>query len=190
MAVSLDGTCLLMGEDGWRETMVGTLSFYDGEGERQHTIYLAATPEYGKAKFLGRLEAEIGRAKAKCPDAHYVGIADGAKGNWEFLGRHTDVQVTDFWHAAEYLGKAAVVLYRGHPRTRKAWLDDACHRLKHEPGGAEWVLKRLRSLARERPWAKGDEDVQSAITYFANQSKAGRMDYADRVAAKSRSAAV
>jgi hypothetical protein len=183
VAVSLDGTCLLMGEGGWRETMVGTLSFYDREGERQHTVYLAATPEYGKAKFLGRLEAEIGRAKAKCPEAHYVGIADGAKGNWDFLGRHTDVQVTDFWHAAEYLGKAAVVLYRGHPQTRKAWLDDACHRLKHEPGGAGWVLKRLRSLARERPWAKGDEDVQKAITYFANQSGAGRMDYPNRVAA-------
>jgi hypothetical protein len=184
VAVSLDGTCLLMGEDGWRETMVGTLSFYDREGERQHTIYLGATPEYGKARFLGRLETEIGRAKAKCPDAHYVGIADGAKGNWDFLERHTDAQVVDFWHAAEYLGKAVAVLYRGQPKTREAWLDDACHRLKYEPGGAEWVLKRLRSLARERPWAKGDEDVERAITYFANQSGAGRMDYTSRVAAK------
>jgi hypothetical protein len=183
VAISLDGTCLLMGEDGWREAMVGTLAFYDREGERQHTIYLAATPEYGRAKFLGRLEAEIGHAKAKCPGAHYVGIADGARGNWEFLGRHTEAQVTDFWHAAEYLGKAAVVLYRGHPRTREAWLEDACHRLKHEPGGAEWVLKQLRRLARERPWAKGDEDVQRATTYFENQSGAGRMDYSSRVAA-------
>ena len=183
VAVGLDGTCALMCEDGWREAMVGTLAFYDAEGERQHSIYLAATPEYGKAKFLGRLEAEINRAKAKCPDAHYVGIADGAEGNWEFLGRHTDVQVTDFWHAAEYLGKAAVVLYRGQPRTREAWLEEACHRLKHEPGGAEWVLRRLRALARERPWAKGDEAVERAITYFANQSGAGRMDYASRVAA-------
>src|SRR3954449_422113 len=67
VAISLDGTCMLMGEDGWRETMVGTLSFYDKEGERQHTIYLGATPEYGKAKFLGRMEAEIDRARAKCP---------------------------------------------------------------------------------------------------------------------------
>ena len=49
--------------------------------------------------------------------------------------------------------------------------------------GAEWVLKRLRSLARERPWAKGDEDVDRAITYFANQSGAGRMDYSSRVEA-------
>jgi hypothetical protein len=183
VAISLDGTCLLMGEDGWRETMVGTLAFYDKAGERQHTVYLAATPEYGKAKFLGRMEAEIARAKARCPSARYTGIADGAKGNWDFLGRHTDVQVTDFWHAAEYLGKAAAVLYRGHPRTREEWLDDACRRLKHEPGGAEWVLRRLRTLARERSWAKDDEDVQRAITYFANQSGAGRMDYAARVSA-------
>ena len=183
VAISLDGTCLHLCEDGWRETMVGTLAFYDREGERLHTVYLGATPEYGKAQFLGQLEAEIGRAKAKCPGAHYVGIADGAKGNWEFLGRHTDVQVTDFWHAAEYLGKAAAVLHRGQPQTRKAWLDDACHRLKHDEGGAEWVLKRLRRPARERPWAKSDEDVDRAITYFANQSGAGRMDYAARVAA-------
>ena len=183
VAVSLDGTCTLMCEDGWREAMVGTLAFYNRGGERQHTVYLAATPEYGKAKFLNHLEAEVGRARAKCPGAHYVGIADGASGNWEFLGRHTDVQVTDFWHAAEYLGKAAVVIYRGHPRTKEAWLEDACHRLKHEPGGAEWVLKRLRTLARERPWAKGHEDVQRAITYFTNQSGTGRMDYASRVAA-------
>ncbi len=183
VAISLDGTCLLMGEDGWRETMVGTLSFYNREGQRQHTVYLAATPEYGKAKFLNRLEAEVGRAKAKCPGARYVGVADGAKGNWEFLERHTDVQVTDFWHAAEYLGKAAAVLYRGQPQTRKAWLDEACHRLKHDGGGAVWVLKRLRSLARQRPWAQSDEEVQRAITYFANQSAAGRMDYAARVAA-------
>jgi hypothetical protein len=45
------------------------------------------------------------------------------------------------------------------------------------------VLNRLRTLTRERPWARGDEDVQRAITYFANQSAAGRMDYAGRVAA-------
>src|SRR3954453_6109077 len=154
IAPGLDGTCLLMCEDGWRETMVGTIGFYDKAGERQHTISMAATPEYGKATFLGRLESEVARVKAKYPEAHYVGIADGAKGNWEFLAKHTEVQVTDFWHAAEYLGKAAAVLYRGHPRTREAWLEEAGHRLKHEPGGAEWVLRQVRRLARERPWAK------------------------------------
>lgn len=183
VAISPDGTCTPICDDGWREAMVGTLAFSDRDGERQHTIDLAATPEYGRAKFLSHLEAEIDRARAKCPAAHDVGIADGASGNGESLGRHTDVQVVDFWHAAEDLGKAAVVLYRGRPKTREAWLEEACHRLKHDPGGAEWVLTQLRRLARERPWAKDDEAVQRAITYFANQSGEGRMDYASRVAA-------
>jgi hypothetical protein len=182
VALSLDGTCALMCEDGWRETMVGTISFYDREGQRQHTIYLAATPEYGKATFLARLEAEVSQVKAKYPQAHYAGIADGAKGNWEFLERHTDTQVVDFWHAAEYLGKAAAVLYRGQPATRRSWTEASCHMLKHEPGGAATVLKQLKSLTRVRPWAKDNEDVQRAITYFTNQSRAGRMDYAARVA--------
>ena len=184
VAFSLDGTCALMCEDGWRETMVGTISFYDGEGGRQHTIYLAATPEYGKATFLGRLEAEVAHVKATYPGAHRVGIADGAKGNWEFLERHTEVQVVDFWHAAEYLGKAAAVLYRGHPATRRSWVETSCHTLKHEPGGAAATLKQLKSLAKARPWAKDHEDVQRAITYFENQSKAGRMDYPARMARK------
>src|ERR1700685_2061483 len=53
ITIGRDGTCLLMCEGGWRETMVGTIGFYDAEGERQHTIYMAATPEYGKATLLG-----------------------------------------------------------------------------------------------------------------------------------------
>ena len=88
----------------------------------------------------------------------------------------------DFWHAAEYLGKAAAVLYRGQPATRRSWTEASCHTLKHEPGGAATVLKQLKSLAKVRPWAKDDEDVKRAITYFTNQSTAGRMDYAARVA--------
>ena len=68
--------------------------------------------------------------KAKYPDARYVGIADGAKGNWEFLATHTEAQVVDFWHAAEYRGKAAAVLYRGQPATRQAWVNASYHTLK------------------------------------------------------------
>ena len=122
ITIGMDGTCLLMCEDGWRETMVGTIGFYDRDGERQHTIYLAATPEYGKATFLDRLEREIGRVRAAYPQARYVGLADGAKGNWEFLGRHTAVQVIDFWHAAEYLSDAADALFAREPgRSGRGW---------------------------------------------------------------------
>ena len=67
--------------------------------------------------------------------------------------------------------------------TREKWIESSCHTLKHEPEGAEAILKQLRSQAKVRPWAKDHEDVERAITYFANQVEAGRMDYASRVSA-------
>jgi hypothetical protein len=177
VAIGMDGTCLLMCEGGWRETMVGTIGLYDRDGQRQHTIYMAATPEYGKATFLDRMEREIGRVKAAYPQARYMGLADGAKGNWEFLSRHTEVQVIDFWHAAEYLSDAADGLFAGQAGAKRPWLEAACRRLKHEPGAARQLIRDLRRLAAEKGVAPDHPDVGAAITYFSNQSKAGRMDY-------------
>jgi hypothetical protein len=184
VTIGMDGTCLLMCEVGRRETMVGTIGLYDRDGERQHTIYLAATPEYGKATFLDRMEREIGRFKAAYPQARYVGLADGAKGNWEFLGRHTEVQVIDFWHAAEYLSDAADALFAGQPGAKRPWLESACHRLKHEPGAARQLIRDLRRLAAGKGIAPDQAEVGAAITYFTNRSKAGRMDYPPPVESK------
>ena len=181
ITIGIDGTCLLMCEDGWRETMVGTIGFYDAEGERQQTIYLGATPEYGKATFLGRMEREIERVKASHPKARYVGLADGAKGNWEFLGRHTEVQVIDFWHAAEYLSDAGDALFAGNAGAKKPWLEASCHRLKHEAGAARQLIRDLKRTAAEKGVSPDQEDVAAAITYFTNQSRQGRMDYAGLV---------
>jgi hypothetical protein len=47
VSVSLDGTCIYLCQDGWREAMSGTIALYDRTGERLHTIYLGAAPEYG-----------------------------------------------------------------------------------------------------------------------------------------------
>src|SRR4051794_8723443 len=184
VAIGMDGTCLLMCEGGWRETMVGTIGLYDRDGERRHTIYLAATPEYGKATFLDRMEREIERVKAAHPRARYVGLADGAKGNWEFLGRHTELQVIDFWHAAEYLSDAADALFARQPGGKRPWLESSCHRLKHEPGAARQLIRDLKRLAAEKGVALDHPAVEAALTYFTNQSRAGRMDYPPLVAAK------
>lgn len=181
ITIGIDGTCLLMCEGGWRETMVGTIGFYDAGGERQQTIYLGATPEYGKATFLGRMEREIARVKVSHPKARYVGLADGAKGNWEFLSRHTEVQVIDFWHAAEYLSDAGDALFSGSTGSKKPWLEASCHRLKHEPGAARQLIRDLKRGAAEKGVSPDQEDVAAAITYFSNQSRQGRMDYAGLV---------
>jgi hypothetical protein len=177
ITLGMDGTCLLLCEDGWRETMVGTIGLYDKAGERQHTIYLGATPEHGKATFLDRLEREIDRVKVAYPHARYVGLADGAKGNWSFLGRHTEVQVIDFWHAAEYLSDAADALFARTPRAKAAWLEGSCHRLKHEPGAARQLIRDIKRLAAEKGVPSDRPEIEAVLSYFGNQSKAGRMDY-------------
>jgi hypothetical protein len=51
VAIGLDGTCMLLCDTGWRETMVGTISLYDALGERQHTIYIGATQSMAKLVF-------------------------------------------------------------------------------------------------------------------------------------------
>ena len=73
VAVGLDGTCMLLAEDGWREAMVGTLSLYDRQGERQHTIQIGATPEYGKQRFLARLDQELARIKS---EVHFIFLVE------------------------------------------------------------------------------------------------------------------
>ncbi len=85
ISVSLDGTCILMKNEGYREAMTGNLVLYNAAGERLHTIYIGATPEYGKESFLARLQNEVDKIKEKYPKARYVGIADGAASNWAFL---------------------------------------------------------------------------------------------------------
>ncbi len=156
VAIGLDGTCMLLCDSGWREAMVGTISLYDAQGERRHTVYLGATPEYGKAQFLERLEREIGRTKARYPQATYIGIADGAVANWQFLNRHTSEQILDFYHAAGYLGAVAVALYPEDVIQQQQWLDQSCHQLKHHPGAATQLYEQMRELSEQQTHPKTD----------------------------------
>ena len=132
VSVGIDGTCKLLTEGGWRESMVGTISLHDGEGQRLHTIQMGATPEYGKKTFYDRFDQELSKVKERYPKASYVAIADGARSNGSYLRSRTDRQWVDFWHAVGYLGQAADALFSGKRQgvARKEWLDQACHRLK------------------------------------------------------------
>jgi hypothetical protein len=175
ISVSLDGTCVLMIDEGWREAMTGTITLYNKAGERLHTIYLGAAPEYGKTKFLQRLEREIYSIKLQYPEATYVGIADGAKANWEFLEHHTQYQVLDFFHATQYLANASHAIHPVDAKQRKVWLDLACHRLKHESDAAAQLLDEMRNMLPNRKKQELVDKLKSAITYFKNQKH--RMDY-------------
>jgi len=184
VTVGLDGTCMLMGKETWREAMVGTLGFYNKIGERLHTVYTAATPEYGKLTFLERFDREVDRAKAACPGAAYVGLADGAKDNWLYLGNVTSVQVVDFYHVTTYLWAAAEALFAQAGAGLRPWVDDWCHRLKHEPGAAAALIADLEARGAALGKKRLPEPVEKALTYLRNQAKGGRLDYAGLAAQK------
>jgi hypothetical protein len=185
VTVSLDGAMIPMVDSaGWREAMVGTLSFYDPEGERQHSIYLAAAPEYGKQAFLQRLERELQRAKQQFPTARFLGIADGAASNWRFLEQHTDRQLIDFFHATEYVGKIAHATYpqRQAASKRSQWQHEHCTMLKHDPAALDRLIADAARLSQRPALAQAvRDDVLSAWTYFNNHRH--QMDYPGFVAA-------
>lgn len=166
VAVGLDGTCMLLREDGWRQAMCGSISLYDKDGGRLHTIYAGASPEYGKETFRERFGREVDRVKARHPAALYIGLADGAPDNWEFLEPRTDRQMLDFYHAREYVAKAAEAIH-GYGTRRREWEEDWSHRLKHTKGAARRLLGEMRaSLPGVRE--PRCEELQRAVTYFTN----------------------
>jgi hypothetical protein len=179
ISLGLDGTCMLMHKDGWRQAMCGSIAFYDNQGERLHTIYCAATPEYGKEKFKQKFSREIERVKQKFPDVLYMGLADGAKDNWTFLRKYTNRLLLDFYHAREYISKAASAIFGRDQTNKKMWEDTFSHDLKHKQGAASRFLKELeiqRANLDSKNFIERDEEVRQVITYYQNNKN--KMSYA------------
>jgi hypothetical protein len=175
VSIGIDGTCLLFCEEGHRQAMVGTIAFYDADGERLHTNYIGAAPEYGKATFLRRMDEEINRVKARYGQVRYVGISDGATDYLSWLKQHTTTQVLDFWHVTEYITAAAPAIHR-KKADRKKWIEDACHNLKHKHGAALQILDQLQLAATRKLSVNVEESLNAAISYF--QNNLDRMNYA------------
>ena len=169
---------MLMCENGFREAMVGTISLYNAVGERQHTIYVGATPEYGKETFFSRLEREIERTKARYPQATYIGIADGAASNWQFLKNHTTEQILDFYHASGYLGAVAEALHPKDSGLQKQWLFESCSQLKHQNSGADILYEQMLELSKSQKHStKIKEKLLAAVTYFQNHRHQMNYDF-------------
>ena len=181
IAVGLDGAMIPLIDEGYREAMVGTLSFYNRQGDRLHSVYVGASPEYGKEKFLEKFELELIKAKELFPRAHRIGIADGARCNWDFLEKHTHSQVLDFYHASEYVTKAAEVL-TDQEDEKGDWLEEQCYKLKHNHTGPSQFLSLIRKQSQQKRSEKDSKQLKDVISYFSNNMKEGRMNYAEHVA--------
>lgn len=174
IALSMDGTTANMKGEGWREVMSGTISFYNNEGVRLHSLYVGQAPEYGKATFKKRMQIEIDHVKAKFPEALYIGIADGAVDNWKFLDPQVSHSILDFWHATEYLGPVSKVVSRSR-HEQKQWLEKQRHSLRHDEGGAKATLEVLKKVRKKKMGDAKRKELEKAMTYFTNHLH--QMDY-------------
>ncbi|MCX5644152.1 MAG: hypothetical protein NTZ17_05635 [Phycisphaerae bacterium] len=108
----------------------------------------------------------------------YGGVADGARDNWVFWETHTHRRIVDFYHAREYISKAATAIFGRDTKSRDVWVEDWSHRLKHKPGTAGRLLKELevrRAALDSQNFIERDEALRQVIVYYTNNRN--RMGY-------------
>ena len=179
ISMGLDGTCMPMGETNWREAMCGTFSFYDINGERMQTMYIANAPEYGKQTFKEKFDKEALAIKKKFPKAEVIGVADGARENWSILEKHSASNTLDYYHATEYLTKASKGVHPRSKAKRESWYQKACDSLKNVKDGANDLLEEIKELKDKKLSPAIKNGVEATITYFTNNLK--RMNYKESI---------
>jgi hypothetical protein len=118
---------------------------------------------HGEALQVGWTEAD-----------QYIALSDGGSGLEQFFKTFFPkaVRILDFYHAKEHLVELAQALHDDES-SRQTWLDDACHRLKHEGGPA--VRARLEALDLSTASAAVRETHRQTVQYYRNHEQ--RMDY-------------
>jgi hypothetical protein len=150
-------------------------AFQDKGGKDSHVRTRAYVATLGKveqfAPLLGTLAHQNGHHQAK----EVIVIGDGAPWIWQLAAKQFAgaIQIVDFFHAAEHLGKVAEVRFGNQPDKddSKAWLAARLAELK-----ADQLDKVLDDLRAWRPTSESKKQLrQSTYAYFA--SNAERMRY-------------
>jgi hypothetical protein len=173
----------------WHEASVGTLAFFDAEGERLKTTYIGRMPESGKATTVELLEKELLAVVSERPDVNVLFASDGAAPQWSSLAEiksrlpptftgHT-MDLVDAFHVAEYVQQAAQAL-EGKD-TPDARILSATWRatIKESDDGPATALRSMRARLAFVETEGRRNELQAAIGYIANQNELGRMNYAD-----------
>lgn len=169
------------GPAGYQEAGCGTVSFYDRQGERLATKRFGRMPEHKKAKLKEMLRDELIDALEQCPELQVVMLADGAKDNWSYLSKELlkdvkvvrQVEVLDFYHAADKLHETLEAAYGEKNPQCRAQFEKLRHILRHEEGGVEKVI---RALAYQRDRHPRRKKIATTLKFFRRNRR--RMQYA------------
>jgi hypothetical protein len=165
------------GPAGKREVGCASVSVYDANGERLHTVRYGRMPEPLKVSLQAQGLAETDAVLGVRPDLRRVHLADGAQGNWTWraeLARQPAgpqvawVEIVDFFHACEHLQPGCDAIWgEGTPRGQAEFARLKLL-LKDDERGRERLVNcfryhagRLRGAARRR--------LAAEQRYFRNQ---------------------
>ena len=154
----------------WREMKVGIVrsEHKDGREDKRsrYVNYLGNTQTFGS--HLESLAINCGSLTAKI----VVFLGDGAAWLWNLAQTRFPkaVQILDFWHALEYMGKVAREVFPDQEVCKDAWLSARASEMKKSAWTqVHCALEAVRAIA--------SESVESAVRYFTNNRS--RMDYAN-----------
>lgn len=176
----------------WHEASVGTLAFFNADGEHLSTVYIGRMPEAHKATLGEMLKEEVLHAFTERPDLQPVMASDGAQGQWETLAditaslpepaRDRAVWLLDFFHAAEHLQDACDAIDGGGSAEAKVRRQALAETLKVYDDGADRVIRRLAHQRRQATREKTRDRIDAEIGYFQNNRH--RMRYKQALDAK------
>lgn len=189
LSVGRDGIMLpIRGEKTYKEGSVGTLTVYDRRGRRLGTVYLGQMPEAYQATLsdqMTRLLTEVLQEWKGCwPRLVYVTDAGyhpteyfdnvlNLLGDPRCPGRPLEwTRVVDFYHACEYVGELAEVLFDA-PRARHGWLKRMTHWLKHEWNAVFAFSIRRRSTGRSERCLRPSRRLMKKPTTTSTTTKNG-----------------
>lgn len=162
----------------WHEASVGTVAYFNADGEHLHTHYLGRMPEANKATLAVMLEEELGHALAVRPDLVPILASDGAQGQWSILegirsrmpelARERTVELIDFFHVAEHLQDAADAIDGEGSAEAKVRRAAWCETLKVHDNGVEKVIQALRHQRRITTKERVRDEIDAVIGYMLN----------------------
>jgi hypothetical protein len=169
---------------GQREAGCATLSLYDADGERLHTVRFGRMPEHGKATLRQQLTTEAQQTVGKQPGLRRMLLADGAEPNWGILTEvdqacgpdpQPSVEIVDFYHACDHLKEGCDAAWGESTPRSKAEFERLKILLKEAEDGADRVIHMLK-YHRGRTKGRQKKRLETQLTYFRNQRP--RMQYA------------
>ena len=132
-------------------------------------------PEHKKKTLKTLLRIHTENILQQRPHLKLIHVADGAQDNWTFFDEEMPLgfQVTDFYHASEYLRAAFEAAYPKDSSKSRAKFEQYKLILRDELDG---IIRTLRALRHLRDQHKGNKTIQASVTYFTNNQH--RMLYA------------